>query len=410
MFETFSLQSPYRFLIKKLYRNISILASGPQEIVLSGLGRDPTAFRSYFLRDASQAPSAVDAYSGQKTFSSANVDPDVFPEVARVENDILHITWSDGHEATYSKSWLLRYSSPKNMLKFRRLIGEWVPWKKLEIPQISFNNFMDIDNRNAFHDAVTKLAQYGLLQVKDIPEGEGSPIPYVTQMVERLCGYPKTTFYGTTFDVKSKPQAKNVAYTDVYLPLHMDILYYESPPGIQLLHVIENSTQGGNNFFADSYAAAIHIWKTDPEAYKALCEVPISYHYIKDGKHYFQKRPIIVEHLNVDAKELEDLPPIDHLNYSPPFQAPLDALVNSTTCPETTFKTFLRGLKKFEAFIEDPKHIVEFRMDPQTCIIFQNRRILHARREFDSKSGSRHFKGTYGEYDAFLSTIRTLTV
>ena len=35
----------------------------------------------------------------------------------------------------------------------------------------------------------------------------------------------------------------------------MDLLYMREPPGLQLLHCIENTCQGGESFFADTFTA-----------------------------------------------------------------------------------------------------------------------------------------------------------
>ena len=41
-----------------------------------------------------------------------------------------------------------------------------------------------------------------------------------------------------TFDVISTPKPINVAYSTVGLDFHMDLMYYESPPGLQFLHCL----------------------------------------------------------------------------------------------------------------------------------------------------------------------------
>ena len=40
------------------------------------------------------------------------------------------------------------------------------------------------------------------------------------------------------FRVESVPQPINVAYSSAYLSYHMDLVYYESPPGLQFLHCV----------------------------------------------------------------------------------------------------------------------------------------------------------------------------
>jgi len=47
-------------------------------------------------------------------------------------------------------------------------------------------------------------------------------------------------------------------------------------------------------------------------------------------------------------------------------------------------------------------------MQEGDCVIFNNRRVLHGRREFDAKEGERWLKGTYVDTDVFMSRWRVL--
>jgi len=57
------------------------------------------------------------------------------------------------------------------------------------------------------------------LFLRNVPDSEKS----VEEIAGRI-GTLKDTFYGRTWDVKSKPKAKNIAYTQSFLGLHMDLL------------------------------------------------------------------------------------------------------------------------------------------------------------------------------------------
>ena len=69
---------------------------------------------------------------------------------------------------------------------------------------------------------------------------------------------PTWSFYGLTFDVISQEQAINVAYTNVNLPYHMDLIYMESAPGLQYLLCRKNdkSVVGGTSILVDTFAVA----------------------------------------------------------------------------------------------------------------------------------------------------------
>ena len=53
-------------------------------------------------------------------------------------------------------------------------------------------------------------------------------------------------------------------------------------------------------------------------------------------------------------------------------------------------------------------HQLEFSLRPGQMIAFDNRRVLHGRREFDPNSGARHLQGTYLDRDMLASRLRVL--
>ena len=50
--------------------------------------------------------------------------------------------------------------------------------------------------------------------------------------VAELIGPLQPQIYGDTFDVRSEPRPINLAYTGEAIGPHMDLCYYESPPGL----------------------------------------------------------------------------------------------------------------------------------------------------------------------------------
>ena len=67
--------------------------------------------------------------------------------------------------------------------------------------------------------ALKHLQDYGLVFVRGVPTEDQE----VVKVAERI-GHLRETFYGRTWDVKSVPDAKNIAYTNLNLGLHMDLL------------------------------------------------------------------------------------------------------------------------------------------------------------------------------------------
>ncbi|KAF5115680.1 hypothetical protein DV454_002146 [Geotrichum candidum] len=382
-------------------------------------------FRNFFLRDACTSAESVDVSTSQKNFSTARVPADIKAVAASVnpDNGALEITWSDGASSKYTQAFLRRNATLQGRRHFRHLDMHYTLWDKVPklsaeiIHKIEYKDF--IENPNS---VVQALHDLGIAYIVNVPEQTGiidntktggtfglegtAEKPVMVEQIANRIGYVKETFYGRSWNVVSVPDAKNVAYTSVYLPLHMDLCYYESPPGVQLLHVIKNSTTGGESLFADSFAAVSHIARTDPEAYDALKEIPISYHYDNDGYHYYYSRPLVVEDPYGGIDPNTNRPYLKVVNYSPPFQGPLDAIAPGSPYSDAQVDAFVRGLRAFEDYIEEKQNQIEFKMEENCCVLFMNRRTLHARNEFDKESGERWFRGTYIDLDAYQSKLR----
>jgi len=72
-------------------------------------------------------------------------------------------------------------------------------------------------------------------------------------------------------------QPINLAYTSAALAPHMDLPYYEAPPGLQLLHCLEfdEACAGGESVFWDTFVLAELLRERDPRAFQTLCQVHV---------------------------------------------------------------------------------------------------------------------------------------
>ena len=99
------------------------------------------------------------------------------------------------------------------------------------------------------------------------------------------------------------------------------------------------------------------------------------------------------------------------VRWSPPFQAPFWTALRQgeMDSPFDNRAGFLveswqQAAKVFKDSVEDPANMVQFRLQPGDCVVFDNWRVLHGRRAFDTASGRRHLRGTYVEDQALNST------
>jgi alpha-ketoglutarate-dependent taurine dioxygenase len=262
-------------------------------------------------------------------------------------------------------------------------------------PWIDYNDWMT--NDDGFRDALNKLSLYGLLFVNNIPDSREMVSNIATRM-----GPLRNTFYGSTWDVRNDPKAKNVAYTNLNLGFHMDLLYVHNPPGFQLLHCLKNSCKGGESLFVDAFGAARDL---DRRSWKTLSSHKVPYHYDHKENYYRTTRPVLEVPDNATSPDDRTL---THVNYSPPFQGPYH--INPSESPEWSekMKEYLSAIREFEKRIEDPERIFELKLESGQCVIFENRRVLHARRAFDTTSGERWLAGAYVDEDAVHSKMFTL--
>lgn len=388
------------------------------------------SYNNTFLRDSSTSSTSIDPESGQKLFTTASIVGTYPKKIETPTNHTIKITWNDGDISEFDEEFLKHNATIENRKFGKYFDQEVIPWEHNRIlteetlPKFDFQEYLNKDE--TVGGVLESLNRYGIAQITNIPtksDKEQDDNPIVKQLGERI-GYIKQTFYGTVFDVRSIPNAKNIAYTNQFLPLHQDLLYYESPPGLQLLHFIKNKSQGGDNSFADGFAAARHVKSIDPESYQALLSVPINYHYDKDGHSYYYSRPLVVENEVYGQGVYGEKDHFREVNYSPPFQAPFDFGITGHNVAESSavsietgakelgdrhvFQDFLRGLKQFEDFINNPRNQLKFKVEEGTCIIFDNRRVLHARDNFDNESGERWLKGCYIDKDSYYSKLRLL--
>ncbi|KAH9934557.1 Clavaminate synthase-like protein [Epithele typhae] len=366
-----------------------------------------TSFSSVWLRDSCQCPLCIHPSTKQKLHQSSDVSPDIKPVEGSAEStpDGTYVTWSDGHESFFPSGFLERHSSPQNLRNFHRDV-DWVEWD-VPILEKSANLFLPYDvvkTSTGLHQAITQLTRYGLLFVKDVPNEKKSDEECELRTLGERFGELRRTFYGEVWDVKAVKNSRNIAYTNVDLGLHMDLLYFQHPPRYQILHCLRNRVEGGTSIFVDAARVASDLRKSDPEVFKTLSTTPVGFHYINDGHHLHFSHPTI--QLSRFPNPLTGEHDVEFINYSPPFQAPLAA----NTPPH-----FYSALRKFATMLAAPQVQYKYLLKEGDAVLFDNRRVLHARTEFKEREvesskeeTNRWLKGCYIEADAVLDRGRVL--
>ncbi|KAL1837891.1 hypothetical protein VTJ49DRAFT_3277 [Mycothermus thermophilus] len=358
---------------------------------------DHFTLSTLWLRDACECPRCVDRHSGQKTFSTTDL-PDV-PTIkhAMIRYDkALELTFANDKPSGGGDHTVL-YSA-KTLAEWRAVGSRWhrfaftlrkpdiIPWDRASYEalladgrcRVSYNDW--INNEPAFFDALRDLSQTGLIFVTDVPQDEKS----VEQIATRI-GPLMHTFYGWTWDVRSKPQAENVAYTNVFLGLHQDLMYHDPIPGLQLLHCLANDCSGGESLFSHGLRAAYELKLTHQKDFDNLCRHKTWFGYRRNGHHHFARHSTIVAGFSQHPTEV---------CWAPPFQTTFPLAVDHRQTDN--LRRWRDAAQKFQQIAESELNTFELKLKPGECVIFDNRRVLHGRREFDAgNTGSRWLKGAY---------------
>ncbi|KAI9364371.1 hypothetical protein DFJ73DRAFT_620068 [Zopfochytrium polystomum] len=397
--------------------NVASNAGGANVRILFAPGITGT-YSLLWLRDNCQCPRCVHPENRQKLHSSADVSGsasaksiaiiDGSAASAPAAGPVLRIEWAagslrhdqSGHVTEVPLLWLVqttRHPSTHPALADSSEVGAGqssapIIWDAAMVgraPGLSqpYAEFMETES--GLWAVVQQLHRFGLCFLRGVPTEDKA-----VEKVARRFGCIRETFYGTSWDVKSVPQARNIAYTALDLGLHMDLLYFEAPPGLQFLHSLKNSVTGGESIFMDSFRAVQILRSQHPQDYEILKRVPVTFHYQNDGHSMRFRRPTI-----------SDDDPTDGLKvyYSPPFQGPLEIEDPNDVGP------FYSAFQRFADILESPGLVYRTRLEPGDCAVFLNRRVLHGRAEFDPASGERHFKGTYVDIDDFKDRFNVLS-
>ena len=221
------------------------------------------------------------------------------------------------------------------------------------------------------------------------------------RFVAELIGPMQPNIYGHIFDVISQGEsAINLAYTSEAIGPHMDLCYYESPPGLQLLHCLrfDSDVVGGESLLLDAFAAAESLRASHPAAFETLCSVPATF--LKD--HSQRAHPVLLSyqrpHLAVDPRTRR----LTGVFWSPPFEGPLRGL------DPQTVGAYYDAYRQLHAAI-DAAPRAELRLREGDMLVFNNRRMLHGRAAFSGGAdGARHLRGGYVNIDEFANAYNLL--
>ena len=372
--------------------DLSSAMTAPRVDALGDTGLDITLadgrshyFNYYWLRD--NCPSSFSPVTRERAFDIFHLDTAPRPASARVEGDALVIDWQDEEHVTRMPlAWLDTYAGGKPRPDPAALPRQ--AWFSDHYPSVPRFSQPDLVADDAARAAWMKaMLVHGVTIVSDMPDSDAG----LTETAE-LMGCVRPTFFGAYFDVYTKINPTNTAYTAGALELHTDTPAEEFSPGIQFLHCRANTVDGGESLYADGVAVANDFRARDPEGFRLLSEVAIPY-YCEHDDYDARSRQYVIE--------LDDDGEVSGLTIS---QHMADIFDLDQRLLDSYYPAFCR----FGRMLQEEKYVMRFMMKGGECMVFDNHRIVHGRAAYTAESGDRYLRGCYTDRAEMRSTYRAL--
>ena len=351
---------------------------------------EESKFNYLWLRD--NCPTAHDKDSRHRMFNILNVSTNINPKNYSIsKNGSLEIEWSEGdHKSSYDPKWLRENCyTLKNKAKYKSPYKLWDNSLEKNLKSIEIDHDEIIDTESGLVKWLELLHYTGIAIVKNAPVEKNSAFKVLNRI-----SHTRETFFKTPFEVINIPKPNNSAYTAHALRNHMDLPWFENPPGYQFLHCLNNSAKGGNSSAVDAFAVADYLRKNEEKIFDILVNTPLKFR----DKDYTQEA---VRSFYGSAISLTKDGDYNDIRYS---IATLDAL----DCHPDKMDSVYKALHRFGNLLHDAKFQINFRLEPGDIFSFNNRRLLHGRTEFDPNSGHRHLQGYYMDRDEIIGRLNYL--
>ena len=182
---------------------------------------------SLILRDSCSCSRCIDPSTTQKRFDTTDIPNDIMASVVRVDNSgSFCVSWTkdvagfEDHRSDFPSNFLLPRQTPQAVVadtlkKYSRTLWDCAGLEAIEDSMtVKYDDYMTDDS--TVRQVTRQLLQYGIAFISNVPT-----MPESVASIGDRFGPLKNTIYGPTWDVRSRPSAKNVADTSSDLGFHM---------------------------------------------------------------------------------------------------------------------------------------------------------------------------------------------
>jgi gamma-butyrobetaine dioxygenase len=351
--------------------------------IVTGDGRG-FAIHPIWLRERCRDAASMDLKTGQRLYDPSDLNLDLaLTDVCEPTPGRFHVKFSDGHEADFIAAEILKEAALDPGDADCPSLQLWTA-ALTELPRAQWCERPD--DKQLF-DWVTQFLRLGFIILRGVPTEPGAILE-----VAAAFGYTRTTNFGGLFDVRSTPEASDLAYTSIALDPHTDNPYRFPVPGVQLLHCLVNETTGGLSTLVDAFAVAESLKLRDPQAFQVLSQTAVRFRYTD---------PVTELIASAAPIDLDVVGNVRAVHFSPRLDfVPLLA-------PEQ-LTTYYRARRAFDHLLRAPEFEIRFLLGAGDLVMMDNCRLLHGRTGFNPTEGLRHLQGCYIDIDGPRSLYRVL--
>ena len=338
----------------------------------------------FWLRERVSGEKFLDKGTQQRLFDPTVLDNEILINKVNITDKFLEIDFNDGVNSKIEINKLaLEFYNEDTLFKSIPKI-KWDSSLK-EIKNFKFQeNFFE---SKEMYDLLISFYNYGFVIIKDIPTHDNFIVKFANSI-----GSVRRTNFGEYFNVRSKPDPNDLAYTSLALAPHTDNPYRKPVPCIQLLHCIESEVTGGFSTLVDGYTVTEDLKKEYFDYYKILSEIKVRFRFTDKEVVLEDWSELIKLDENKDFKQVRFSPRLD---YVPILE-------------KDKLDLYYKARKKLSEMYNSDKYRIEFKLSPKDLIMMDNHRLLHGRTAYETKEGNRFLQGCYIDYDSTEGKLRHL--
>ena len=337
----------------------------------------------FWLRERVNSENFLDQKTQQRLFDPTMLKNSSEISKVNISDKFLEVSFKDGAYAKLVIENILKEFEKDNELYFINKIS----WKS----DFQNNNIYKF-NKNFFeekimYESLLDFYKYGFVIFENVPTQDNFIVNFANSI-----GSIRRTNFGEFFNVKSKPNPNDLAYTTLPLAPHTDNPYRKPVPCIQLLHCIENEVGGGLSTLVDGLAVTEELKKEHPSFFQILTEIKVRFQFVDDN--------VVLEDW-AEMIQLDENKRLKQVRFSPRLDfVPL--------MDKEKLELYYAARNKISEMYNSKKFRIEFKLKPGDLLMMDNYRLLHGRTEYNANEGNRFLQGCYIDYDSTEGKLKHL--